>query len=188
MRFTPTSISGSYLIDLERREDSRGFFARLFCEEEFRAHGLRTHWAQMNNSFSARKGTLRGMHYQLPPAADAKVIRVMQGALYDVILDVRPDSPSYRQWVAVELSAAARQMIYVPPGCAHGFITLADATEVLYLVGAPHVPECERGLRYDDPALAIRWPMAPAAISDKDTQWPDFNEAYHGVAQCTGLS
>ena len=187
MKFHPTSIHGAYLLELEERRDDRGFFARFFCEEEFRARGLETNFLQLNNSLSHSKGTLRGMHYQLPPAADAKVVRVMRGALYDVILDLRPDSPSFHQWFGAELTDQNRRAIYVPKGCAHGFITTADETEVLYMVSATHTPDCERGLRYNDPAFTIQWPIAPTILSDKDRNWQDFNEQFHGIARMRGL-
>jgi dTDP-4-dehydrorhamnose 3,5-epimerase len=188
MIFTPAPLAGAYTIDLEKRGDDRGFFARLFCEEEFAHHGLETRFIQANNSLSAKRGTLRGMHYQLPPAAEVKVVRCIQGALFDVILDLRPDSPSFGRWFGAELSAENRRMMYVPRGSAHGFITLTENAEVLYLVSAAYAQPQERGVRYDDPRFAIDWPLAPAEISAKDAAWPDYDPDFHGAASLTGLA
>lgn len=179
MIFTETPVKGAYLIDLEKRGDERGFFARVFCKEEFVAHGLETDFVQINNSLSAAKGTLRGMHYQLPPAAEVKVVRCVAGALWDVVLDLRPDSPSYGRWFGTELSAVNRRMMYAPKGLAHGFVTLAPDTEAFYLVSAFYAPELERGVRWNDPRFAIEWPMEPVVISDKDRDRADFDPATH---------
>ncbi|HVH75207.1 MAG TPA: dTDP-4-dehydrorhamnose 3,5-epimerase [Stellaceae bacterium] len=179
MIFTETPVEGAYLIDLEKRGDERGFFARAFCKNEFAAHGLETDFVQINNSLSAAKGTLRGMHYQLPPAAEVKVVRCIAGALWDVVLDLRPDSPSYGRWFGAELSAANRRMMYAPKGLAHGFVTLQDDTEAFYLVSAFYAPERERGVRWNDPAFGIEWPMKPVVISDKDRGRADFDPATH---------
>lgn len=187
MQFHATPLPGAFTISLDRRTDERGFFARLFCEDEFAAAGLESRFVQCNDSFNARRGTLRGMHYQLQPSAEVKVVRCIQGALFDVIVDLRPDSPTHRLWFGAELSASNRTMMYVPRGCAHGFITLQDDTEALYLVSQRHDPGAERGLRFDDPAFGIAWPMAPSVISDKDAAWPDFDPAWHGVEQLRGL-
>lgn len=187
MKFRETAVADARLVELERRGDARGFFARLFCEEEFAAAGLVSRYPQVNNSLSARRGTLRGLHYQLPPVAEAKVVRCVRGALWDVVADLRPDSLSYGRWFGATLDAEARTMMYVPPGCAHGFVTLTDGTEALYLSGAPYAPAEERGIRYDDPWLAVEWPMAPAEISDKDRAWPGFDPAWHGVECLRGL-
>jgi dTDP-4-dehydrorhamnose 3,5-epimerase len=182
MIFTETPLTGAYLIDLEKRGDERGFFARAFCEREFASHGLVTHFVQINNSLSARQGTLRGMHYQLAPKAETKVVRCIRGALYDIILDLRDGSPTFGQNFGAELTAENRRMMYVPKGFAHGFFTLADDTEAFYLVDESYAPESERGIRWDDPRFAIRWPAQPNVISDKDRNFPDFDPAWHLTA------
>lgn len=188
MKFHSTPVEGAFLIEPERRGDDRGFFARLFCEEEFGRHGLATRFVQVNNSLTARRGTLRGLHYQLPPAAEAKGVRCVRGALFDVVADLRPDSPTFRRWFGAELTAENRLMMYVPPGCVHGFVTLADDTETLYLASTAYAPEQERGIRYDDPIFAVEWPMAPVEMSQKDRSWPDFDPAYHGIERLRNLA
>ena len=175
MKFVSAPLSGAYLIEIDRRGDDRGFFARFFCEKEFGALGLETHFVQANNSLTVKRGTLRGMHYQLGPSAEVKLVRCIRGAFHDVIVDLRPDSPTRGGWFGADLTAENRTMMYVPRGFAHGFITLADGTESFYLVSAFYAPELERGLRYNDPHVGIRWPMQPAEISAKDRSWPDFN-------------
>ena len=187
MKFTPTAVHGAYLIDLERRGDDRGFFARFFCENEFAAAGLKTHFVQVNTSLTSTQGTLRGMHYQLPPSAEVKVVRCIAGALFDVVLDLRPDSLTFGKWFGAELNAENRTMMYVPEGCAHGFLTLTDATEALYLVTQFYGPADERGVRYDDPRFGIQWPIAPREVSDKDGKWPDFDPEFHGIERMRGL-
>lgn len=172
MTFHETPIAGAYLIELSEHRDDRGFFSRAFCRDEFLARGLNPTVAQANLSYSQRRGTLRGLHYQAPPAAECKLVRCIRGAIYDVIVDVRPASPSYLCHFGVELSADNRLALYVPEGVAHGCQTLCDATELFYLVSAPYTPGCERGLRYDDPALKITWPLPVSAISAKDAAWP----------------
>jgi dTDP-4-dehydrorhamnose 3,5-epimerase len=167
---------GAFVIDLERREDERGFFARYWCQHEFEAQGLTMSVAQINNSFSQQQGTLRGMHYQIEPYGEAKLLRCIRGAIYDVIIDLRPSSLTYKQWFGAELSAANRTMLYVPEGFAHGFLSLEDDVEVIYLVSQFYTPGHERGVRYDDPAFAIAWPRAIEVISDKDRSWPDYQE------------
>ena len=179
MIFTETPIPGAYLIDLEKRGDDRGFFARAFCEREFTAHRLATGFVQVNNSLSAQRGTLRGMHYQLAPKAETKLVRCIRGALYDLILDLRPGSATFGQSFGAELTAENRRMMYVPKGFAHGFITLADDTEAFYFVDEFYAPELERGVRWDDPRFQLRWPIAPAVISDKDANQRDFDPAWH---------
>ncbi len=179
MIFNSTPLAGAYTIDVEKRGDDRGFFARMFCEREFGEHGLVTHFVQMNNSLSATAGTLRGMHYQLAPAAEVKVVRCVRGALYDVVLDLRPQSKTFGQHFGAELSADNRRMMYVPEGFAHGFLTLTDDCEAVYLVSAFYDPDRERGVRYDDPRFAIQWPAAPAVVSDKDRAHPDFDAGHH---------
>lgn len=174
MKFEKLPLDGAYLIDLEKRGDERGFFARVFCVNEFREHGLATEFVQVNNSSSADVGTLRGMHYQLAPAAETKLVRCIKGSLWDCIVDVRPESPTYGKWFGAELSAENRRMMYVPKGFAHGFITLEPDTEAFYFVDEFYAPEQERGLRWDDPKIGIEWPREPVVLSDKDRAHPDF--------------
>jgi dTDP-4-dehydrorhamnose 3,5-epimerase len=179
MLFTETSIPGAYLIDLEKRGDDRGFFARAFCEHEFASHQLVSRFVQVNNSLSAHKGTLRGMHYQLAPKAETKLVRCIRGSLYDLILDLRPGSPSFGRSFGAELSAENRRMMYVPKGFAHGFITLEDHTEAFYFVDEFYAPEYERGLRWNDPAFQLSWPISPVVLSQKDAGYRDFDPAWH---------
>jgi len=179
MKFTETPLKGAYLIDLEKRGDDCGFFARFFCEREYQQHGLNHDIVQINNSSSKFKGTLRGMHYQLAPKAEDKIIRCLRGALFDAIIDLRPDSPTYLRHFTTELTAENRTMLYVPKGFAHGFITLEPDTEAFYLVTEYYAPDRERGLRYNDPRFGIQWPLAPGVISDKDLAHPDFNPELH---------
>jgi dTDP-4-dehydrorhamnose 3,5-epimerase len=181
MIFHETGLRDAWLIDLERKGDERGFFARLFCENEFGAAGLETQFVQINTSLSARAGTLRGMHYQLAPSAEVKVVRCIRGALWDCIIDLRPQSATFGKWFGATLSAENRTMMYVPRGFAHGFITLTDDVEAFYLVSAFYAPEQERGLRWDDPFFGIEWPREPVEISAKDRAWPSFDPEYHGV-------
>ena len=183
MKFHDTPLKGAHLIELEKRGDDRGFFARLFCEEEFAAKGLESRFVQINTSLSGKAGTLRGMHYQLPPDAETKVVRCIRGALYDVILDLRPDSPTFGNWFGAELNEENRLMMYVPKGFAHGFVTLKANTEALYLVSAFYGPANERGIRYNDPRFDINWPIQPSEISDKDRNNRDFDPEWHGVEQ-----
>jgi dTDP-4-dehydrorhamnose 3,5-epimerase len=179
MIFTPTPLKGAYLIDLERRDDDRGFFARAICEVEFSAHGLVDHFCQVNDSFSAQKGTLRGMHYQLAPRAETKLVRCVRGAVYDMILDLRRGSPTFGHSFIVELSAENRRMIYVPKGFAQGSMTLVNDTETFYFVDEFYSPEHERGVRYDDPQFKLQWPLAPTVISEKDKSYPNFDPVWH---------
>src|SRR5262245_56482985 len=158
MRFQEAALDGAFVIEPERKEDPRGFFARTWCRDEFAAHGICSQWVQCNISFNERAGTLRGMHFQASPWGEAKLIRCTMGAIYDVIVDVRPRSCHYGKWLAVELSAQDRRMLYVPEGFAHGFQTLTDNTEVSYHMSQEYHPHASRGLRWDDPALAIVWP------------------------------
>jgi dTDP-4-dehydrorhamnose 3,5-epimerase len=174
MLFRGTEIPGAYTIELEKREDSRGFFARSWCRREFEEHGLATRAAQMNISLNRRKHTLRGFHYQVAPYEEDKFLRCTRGAMYDVLLDLRPKSPTFMRFVAVELSAASYRMLFVPKGCANAFLTLIDETEVIYVVSQFYTPGAERGVRWNDPAFGIKWPAEPAVISDKDSGWPDF--------------
>lgn len=179
MKFVETPLKGAYLIDLEKRGDDRGFFARAFCRDEFAKVGLAPVFVQVNNSLSAQKGTLRGMHYQLAPKAETKVVRCIRGSLYDVILDLRKGSATFGQSFGAELSAENRRMMYVPKGFAHGFITLSDDAEAFYFVDEFYGPECERGIRWNDPKFAIQWPIAPVVVSDKDAKHRDFDETWH---------
>lgn len=172
MLFTETELSGAYIIDLERRTDQRGFFARAFCAQEFARHGLPTNFVQMNISFSSAKGTVRGLHYQAGPAAESKVVRCTRGAVFDVIVDLRPHSSMYLRHVGVQLTAENRRALYVPKMFAHAYQALADDVEVLYQVDSVYAPESERGLRYDDPALGIEWPEPVTVVSEKDRAWP----------------
>ena len=175
MIFTETELPGAYLIDLERREDERGFFARSWCAEEFAAHSLSTRLVQANISFNHRQGTLRGMHFQVEPHAEVKVVRCTRGAIFDVIIDLRPDSETFKRWVGVELDAEGRRALYVPEGFAHGYQTLAPDTETHYQVSEYYAPQAEGGVRWNDPAFGIEWPdPANAFLSDKDRDWPDF--------------
>jgi dTDP-4-dehydrorhamnose 3,5-epimerase len=174
MIFRDTRLPGVYEIELERHEDERGFFARAYCEREFAARELLTSYPQWNLSRNRARATLRGLHLQSPPQAEVKIVRCVRGAIFDVAVDLRPGSPGYRQWVAVELSAERGNALYIPAGCAHGFITLRDDSDVLYQMGAVHAPEAARGFRWDDPAFGIRWPLAPAVISARDRAFPDF--------------
>jgi dTDP-4-dehydrorhamnose 3,5-epimerase len=179
MKFEQTPIPGAWLIDLEKRGDERGFFARFYCEKEFAAHGLVTHFVQVNNSLSAARGTLRGMHYQLPPKAETKLVRCVRGALWDAIVDLRPGSPTFGKSFGAELSAENRRMMYVPKGFAHGFVTLSDAAEALYFVDEFYGPEQERIARWNDPTYGIQWPIQPVVLSDKDRDARDFEPKWH---------
>jgi dTDP-4-dehydrorhamnose 3,5-epimerase len=173
MRFELAEVIGAFLIEPERITDERGFFARIWCRDEFAAHGLNPALAQANVSFNHRKGTLRGMHYQAAPHQEAKLVRCTRGAIWDVVLDLRPGSPTYRAWTGAELSDANRAMLYVPEGCAHGFLTLTDAAEVAYQMSIPYAPEAARGVRYDDPAFGIEWPGEVVVINQRDASYPD---------------
>jgi dTDP-4-dehydrorhamnose 3,5-epimerase len=174
MIFTKTALPGATLIDVERREDARGYFVRNYCEHEFEAHGLPTRMVQANMSLTRHAGTLRGMHYQLAPYAEDKLVRCVRGAIWDAIVDIRPDSPTYCQWIGVELSETNGRMLLVPKGFAHGFVTLSDDAAVNYQVSEFYTPSAERGARHDDPAFAIAWPVPVLEMSDKDRNWPDF--------------
>lgn len=169
MIFTETQLRGAYILDLERREDSRGFFARTFCQNELKAHGLKPVIAQSNVAFNKKKGTIRGMHFQYPPAAESKLVRCTRGAILDIIVDLRPESPTYMQHVTVELSEDNYRALYVPERFAHGYQALRDGTETSYQVGEFYTPAAEGGLRYDDPRLNLTWPLPLTEISDKDT-------------------
>jgi dTDP-4-dehydrorhamnose 3,5-epimerase len=172
MKFTETKLKGAFVIEIEEKHDNRGFFARTFCAQEFEEHGLKATVAQCNMSFNHKEGTLRGMHYQLAPATETKLIRCIRGAIYDVVIDMRPDSPNYLEHIGVELTADNRCALYIPGMFAHGFQTLSDETEVIYQVGEFYTPGYERGVRYNDPVFNIQWPLTVTEISDKDLNWP----------------
>jgi dTDP-4-dehydrorhamnose 3,5-epimerase len=174
---TETELAGAYLVELERHEDERGFFARAFCEHEFAARGLATRYPQCNLSYNRRAHTLRGMHYQAAPHAEAKLVRCVAGAVHDVIVDLRAASPTRLRWIGVRLDARARTALYVPPGFAHGFLTLAADSEVFYMMGEFHEPAAARGLRWNDPGIGVAWPFEPAVISERDRGYPDFEAA-----------
>jgi len=174
MNFTETKLKGAFIIDLERRGDERGFFARVFCRNEFESLGLNPSIAQVNMSYSKDRGTLRGMHFQRAPHQEAKLVRCTRGALFDVIIDLRPESPTHTEWIGVELTADNYRMLYVPEGFGHGFQTLVDNTEVTYLVSEFYARQAEGGFRYNDPAFGIEWPGEATVLSDKDRNWPDF--------------
>jgi len=174
--FTPTKIADVYVIDVERRQDERGYFGRMWCEREMAAHGLSTRVAQTNVAVSLRAGTLRGMHYQREPFAEVKIIRCARGAVYDVIVDLRPASATYLQWVGVELTAENGRMLYAPEGCAHGYVTLRDDTELSYSTSQFYAPEAANGVRFNDPAFNIQWPVAVSVISAQDRNWPTFKQ------------
>jgi dTDP-4-dehydrorhamnose 3,5-epimerase len=174
MKFINAPLSGAYMIEPQLLMDERGFFARTWCAEEFKLRGLNANLAQCSISFNTRRGTVRGMHYQEQPHAEAKLVRCCSGAVYDVIVDLRPTSPTYCQWFAVELTSENRKMLYVPEGFAHGFQTLADDTEILYQISEIHWPECARGVRWNDPRFGIEWPILDVVISQRDRNFPDY--------------
>jgi dTDP-4-dehydrorhamnose 3,5-epimerase len=177
--FHETPLAGAFIIELEKRGDDRGFFARTFCCNEFEKVGLTTTIVQVNNSLSVDVGTLRGMHYQLPPHAETKIVRCIRGALWDCILDLRPGSPTFGKWFGETLSAENRKMMYVPKGFGHGLITLEPNTEAFYLVDEFYNPASERGIRWNDPKFAIHWPAEPRVMSDKDIAHRDFDPGWH---------
>ncbi len=186
MIFTETQLKGAYIIDIEKRQDERGFFARSWCLKELESHGLDARCVQANISNSVQKGTLRGMHYQLAPFSETKLVRCTRGSLFDVIIDLRPHSETYKGWIGVGLTEKNYRMVYVPEGFAHGFLTLEDNTEVTYQVSQFYHPGSERGVRHDDPAFRIQWPGTVSVISEKDKNWPDYlgNEiVFHGRAE-----
>ena len=182
MIFIPTALSGAFVIEPEPASDSRGLFARTWCRRELAAQGLDTELAQCSTSFNKRKGTLRGMHYQAAPFAETKIVRCTRGAIHDVIIDLRPDSPTYTRHVAVVLTAEDRKALYVPKGFAHGFQTLEDDTEVFYQISEFYSPEHSRGVRWDDPAFGIAWPQDERTMSERDRRYPDFRPQRPGGA------
>ena len=174
MKLIETELKGAFIIAPDLLEDERGFFARTFCRREFEEHGLNSALVQCNMSFNKKKGTLRGMHYQIAPQAEVKLVRCTRGAIHDVIIDLRPESPTFKQWLAAELSSENHRMLYVPEGFAHGYLALEDRTEVIYQVSAFYHPQSERGIRWNDPAFGIEWPLAIAVISIKDLSHGDW--------------
>lgn len=174
MIFTETKLKGAFIIDVTKLEDPRGFFGRSWCQKEFEEHGLVARIAQANLSYNHRKGTLRGMHFQRRPYAETKLIRCTRGAIVDVLVDLRPGSPTFKQWIGVELTADNYRMLFVPEDFANGYQTLADGSEVTYQVSQFYTPGAEGGLRWNDPAIGIQWPLPVELISDKDRNWPDF--------------
>ncbi|MBL8490631.1 MAG: dTDP-4-dehydrorhamnose 3,5-epimerase [Rhodocyclaceae bacterium] len=172
MKFTATPIPGVYVVDIQPAEDERGFFARAWCQREMAGQGLCPELAQVSLSFNRHRGTLRGLHYQAAPHGEAKLVRCTRGAMFDVAVDLRPGSPARLRWHGVELSADNRRALYIPEGCAHGFQTLADDTEILYMISTFHHAESARGLRFDDPAIGIPWPLEPRCVSDRDLALP----------------
>lgn len=174
MIFHQTKLAGVYEIELERKHDQRGFFARSWCQDEFAAHGLDPALVQCNVSFNAHRGTLRGMHFQAAPHAENKLIRCTKGSIYDVVVDLRPGSPTFRQWIGAVLSADNRDMLYVPEGCGHGFLTLSNDSEVFYQMSAFYNAEAARGFRWNDPAFGIAWPGEVKVVSERDQTYPDF--------------
>jgi dTDP-4-dehydrorhamnose 3,5-epimerase len=176
MAFIETPVEGAFIIEPDRKSDHRGFFARLWCQDELAARGLDVPFVQCNSSFSHRRGTLRGLHYQAAPHEEVKLVQCVRGSVWEVLVDVRPGSPTFGRWTGAELTAENRKLMYVPGGCAHGYLTLEDASEVIYPVSALYHPEVERGIRWDDPRFAIEWPEVGApTLSDKDRQWPDYS-------------
>ena len=174
MIFHETTLPGAYIIEPKEINDDRGFFARIWCQNELRQHGLKADLAQSNVGFNFRKGTLRGLHFQKSPHAEVKIVRCTRGAIFDVIVDLRPESPGYKKWFGIELTGENHKMIYVPEGFAQGYITLADNTEMYYLATEFYHPESAYGVRYNDPAFGIEWPIEVAELSPQDREWPDY--------------
>lgn len=174
MKFAETRLEGAFILEMEPHRDERGFFARTWCREEFEAHHLNPELAQCSTSFNKRRGTLRGLHYQDDPYAEAKLVRCTRGAIYDLIVDVRPGSKTFKQWLSVELTADNLLMLYIPEGFAHGFQTLEDDTEVFYQISEFYHPECSRGIRWNDPLFDLRWPIVSRIMSERDENFPDF--------------
>jgi dTDP-4-dehydrorhamnose 3,5-epimerase len=188
MIFAETKLRGAFVIDLDRRTDERGFFARAFCQDEFRAHGLKSSIAQANIASNLKKGTLRGMHFQYPPAAETKLVRCTRGAILDIIVDLRAESPTYLEHIAVELNEQNMTALYVPERFAHGYQALCDGTDTSYQVGEFYTPDAEGGLRYDDPELGLQWPLPVSVISPKDRAFPAFHEIEGDLRRRMSLS
>jgi dTDP-4-dehydrorhamnose 3,5-epimerase len=176
MIFTETKLKGAFIIDVKQLDDERGFFGRAWCKKEFEAHGLNSNAVQANVSYNKFRGTIRGMHYQVEPFTESKTVRCTSGSIFDVIVDLRPDSSTYKEWIGVELTAESFRMLYVPDGFAHGFITLQDHTSVHYMVTEYYTPGAEAGIKFDDPAFNIVWPITPTLVSDKDKLHPPFQD------------
>ena len=181
MIFTPTPLAGSYIIDLTPFGDSRGWFARTYCKKEFEQIGHTKEWVQLNHSYTVQKGALRGMHYQLPPFSEVKMVRCIAGAVYDVIIDLREDSVTFLQWFGIELSAKNKKMVYIPEGFAHGFQTLEDHSELIYHHSEFYTPAAERGVRFNDRRINLRWPAEPTEISERDKQHPLIDDNFKGI-------
>ena len=181
MKFTATPLKGSFEIDLEPFQDDRGWFARTWCKNEFQQIGHTKEWVQLNHSFTAKKGSVRGMHFQYPPYGEIKMVRCIAGSIYDVIVDIRNGSPTFLQWSGIELSAVNKKMLYIPEGFAHGFQTLSDDTELIYHHSSFYVPGHEGGLRFDDKKINIKWPLPVADISERDKQHPEITEDFKGI-------
>jgi len=175
MKLQSAGLQGAWLVDIEPQHDERGFFARTWCRREFAEHQIAAEFVQCSVSFNHRRGTLRGMHFQRPPHAETKLVRCIQGSVYDVIVDLRPDSDTYKRWIGVQLTARNRRALFIPEGFAHGFLTLENNTEVFYQISVFHTPESAGGLRYDDSEIGISWPEPVQVIADKDLAWPDFS-------------
>ena len=175
MKFTPTPVDGAYVLDVNRIGDERGYFGRLWCENEMREQGLVAHIRQSNIGFSPQAGTLRGLHYQRAPHEEVKIVRCTRGSVFDVVVDVRPQSPTFRRWFGIELNPDNASMLYVPEGCATGYLTLEDNSEIYYNTSAIYAPEAATGVRYDDPAFQIDWPREITVLSDNDKNWPDLD-------------
>lgn len=176
MIFTKTNLQCAYVIDIEKKEDDRGFFARTFCANEFADNNLESKFVQANTSFNYKKGTLRGMHYQKSPYEEDKLVRCTKGSIFDVIIDLRKDSPTYKKWFGIELSAENRKSLFVPKGFAHGYMTLEDNSEVTYLVTQFYTPDADSGIKFNDPAFSIEWPITPVLVSERDLNHPEFKE------------
>ena len=181
MTFSPTPLKGSYIINLTPFSDERGWFARTYCENEFREIGHAEKWVQMNHSCTTKKGTVRGMHYQLPPFREIKMVRCIRGKVFDVIIDIRKDSATFLQWFGVELSPEAMNMLYIPIGFAHGFQTLSDNSEMIYHHSEFYTPGAEGGIKYNDPAVNIKWPLEETSISERDLNHPGLTEKFKGI-------
>jgi dTDP-4-dehydrorhamnose 3,5-epimerase len=181
MRFIPTPLNGLYVIEIEPISDSRGWFARTFCKSEFEAIGHSKEWVQMNHTYTVKKGTIRGMHFQLPPHEEIKMVRCIAGVVYDVVIDIRKESATFLQWFGMEISATNRKMIYIPEGFAHGFQTLTDNCELVYNHSAFYAPGVEAGIRYDDPEINIQWPLPVSDISQRDSAHPLLNKSFKGI-------
>ena len=181
MKFLQTPLKDSYVVSLSAFSDDRGWFARTYCENEFIENGLEVKWVQMNHSYTAKKGTIRGMHFQLPPYREIKMVRCVRGKVFDVIIDIRGDSATFLQWYGVELTPDAMNMIYIPEGFAHGFQTLTDDSELIYHHSAFYTPGAEGGIRFDDPAVSIEWPVSVTSVSDRDLSHPMLTENFKGI-------